>query len=147
VEADSSANARDKTSPTPSSAPVCQFAAEAAPTKLALLGLPGPEQPAHRLGRGLEPGGAEALNLDKTGGLEEESLVPDRDRAAYSLRPGLAATEQMAGQLAQPHHIGELQAPARLQHPEELAEQGRFVGGEVDHPVGDYHRKGSGGIG
>lgn len=58
------------------------------------------------------------------------------------MRPGLPATEQMAGQLPLPHHVGELQATARFQDSEYFAVQGRFIGGKIDHPVGDHHRKG-----
>ena len=103
----------------------------------------GPEQPPHGLRRGVKSCGTNTLDLYETGVLEEIALIPDRDRAAYSLRPGFPAAQKMAGQLALPDYIGELQPPARLQDPEEFTEQGWLIGCEIDYPVGGCHGKGA----
>jgi hypothetical protein len=47
----------------------------------------------------LEFGIAQELNIRKTCFFHQLDLIPDRDRAAYSLRPGVGTFGQGTGQL------------------------------------------------
>lgn len=89
----------------------------------------------------METRGAHALNFPEARPPQQFLLIPNRDRAPYSLRPSLPAPEEMAGELALPHYIGELQPPTWLQNPEDFAEEARLIGSEIDYPVGDRHCK------
>jgi len=67
-------------------------------------------------------GGTEASRSPKLDRCEADlfhqpHLVPDRDRPADSLRPGLKAACQSCGQIILQDHIGELQPSIGLEHP------------------------------
>ena len=47
----------------------------------------------------------------------QPQLVPDRDRPADSLRPGLKTARQFCGQIILQDHISELQPSIGLEHP------------------------------
>ena len=61
------------------------------------------EQPTGGVFGSAETGGPEVSNLNETGILHQLQLVPDRNRAAYSLTPGFEAADQMTWQLSFQH--------------------------------------------
>ena len=71
----------------------------------------------------------------KSGLLHQPDLVPDRDRAADSVRPGFRTLCQMGRQFTFNYHVGKLESPARLENPEKLPETGWFVLDEIDDTV------------
>ncbi len=68
-------------------------------------------------------------------------MVPNRDRAADSLRPRFGAACHALGQFLLEHHIGEGKPAPLLQHTVDLAEQVFFVRREIDDAVRDDHIK------
>ena len=67
----------------------------------------GAEESSGGIGGGAERGAPEVLDLHKTGGLEMLDLIPDRDRASDSLRPGVGVPGQFGREFPLPDHIGE----------------------------------------
>jgi len=63
--------------------------------------------------------------------LHQLDLVPDRDRAAYSLGPGFRALCQMGRQLLFNYHVGKLNFSARLENAEKFPETGCFVWDQI----------------
>jgi len=70
-------------------------------------------------------------DLSKAGPIHQPDLVPDRDRAAYSLGPGFRTFCQMSRQFIFNYHVGKLNSPARFENAEEFPEAGGFVGREI----------------
>ncbi len=90
---------------------------------------------AYRIRRSAEGCSPCKSDLCKSGPLHQPDLVPDRDRAANSVRPGFRTLCQMGGQFTFNYHVGKLEPPARLENPEELPETGWFVRDEIDDAV------------
>jgi len=104
--------------------------------------LPRSEKGACRKGRSAETRHSGEQNVGKVRPSERQELVPDRDRAADSLRPRVGAACHALGQFLLKHYIGEAEPASRLQHPIYLAEQGFLLRREVDDAVRDDHIKG-----
>ncbi len=96
---------------------------------------PGKEEGADCVRRGVKRRRTPEFNVSETCLGEELQLVPDRDRSAYSLRPGLGARRELGGQLLLEHDVGELDSSSGFEDTADLAECGSLVRREVDHPV------------
>lgn len=75
------------------------------------------------------------FNVIETGLLQQPDLIPDRDRAAYSLRPCLGTSCKAHGQFFFKHYICELQPASRFEDAKDLQKAGLFVRGKVDDTV------------
>jgi hypothetical protein len=89
--------------------------------------LPRSEKSAFGEGRRAETRQAGEQNIGKAGPPERQEMVPDRDRAADSLRPRFGAACHALGQFLLQHDVGKGKPAARLQHPVDLAEQDLLV--------------------
>jgi hypothetical protein len=66
---------------------------------------------------GAETGHSPELDLRESRILHQNDLIPDRDGAAYSLRPCLGASRQFCRQFVFEHNVGELDPSTGLEHP------------------------------
>src|SRR5437773_7894654 len=70
-----------------------------------------------------------------------EHFLPARtgQPAGYSTGPQVDIAHRLDGYGAAVGDVGELEPPARVQHPEDLGEHRPLVSAQVDDPVGDNH--------
>ena len=88
----------------------------------------GPKQRADGIVRRAKSGETCEFRIRETRFLEQPDLIPDRDRTAYSLRPGFKAACHACRKLIFQDDIGELKPTSALQDAINLLEAGLLVG-------------------
>ena len=83
--------------------------------------------------------GGSNLDVDKTGLLEHPLPACTRQAAGDSSGPQIDVTDGRLGHRLGICDIGELQPPARPQHPENLREHLALVSAQIDDAVADDH--------
>ena len=104
------------------------------------------EQAACGVFRGVKPCWTEICNVPETGLPHELLLVPDRDRAAYSLAPRFKASDQVTRQLTLQDNVGELQPASWFENTVDFGKKFFLVRGEIDDAVRENQVKESIGI-
>ena len=78
------------------------------------------------------------LHIDESGIAQQPFDFRGKRRARDSASEGLLVLEALR-QLLRAHNVRDGHAPARLEHPEGLAANGRLIRRQVDDAVGDHH--------
>ena len=94
-----------------------------------------PEQGPRRVLRSAKTRHTKAFGIRKPRSLHQTDLVPYRDRAADSLRPGLKTPLQTGRQRIFQNNVRKLNFPAWFQDAIGLLKKGLLVRGKVDDPV------------
>src|SRR5262245_30475843 len=94
-------------------------------------------------GAGERPAAPGDLHVDEAAGLDEGDVLSFLESAPDSGRPDPDVRAARRRDVSVDDDVGDLQATARLQDPERLAEHGSLVRREVDDAVGDDEVGGS----